>query len=137
MLDKFVPVSAEENTAHTAKFGGFNDAPAGWREVTEGEIAQSLFASYAPVGREFRQIRTDNEPYLSVTLFFMHDGTGVGMAFDYWGKRVRWFRFGCAHTYTELSSDACRARGIYHAGRCYHVSECTTCHYVNAVDSSD
>jgi len=138
MFDKFTAASAEEVKGHEAKFGRFNDAPPGWHEVTEGEIAQSIFASYTPVSREYRQIRSDNGgPMLAVNLYFMHDGTGVGMHFDYWGKKVRWYRFGCAHTYKELGVDACRARGIYHGGRCYHVNECTTCGHINAYDSSD
>lgn len=40
------------------------------------------------------------------------------------------------HTYVELSTTECRAKGLYHAGNCYHVSECTGCGHVNAVDSS-
>lgn len=40
------------------------------------------------------------------------------------------------HTYRELSTAECRAKGIYHGGNCYHVSECTGCGHVHAVDSS-
>lgn len=71
-------------------------------------------------------------------------------AYDYRGK---WPRLGdhlceaCAkplgckggaeHTYIELSPAECRARGLYHGGRCYHVSLCTGCGHVYEVDSSD
>lgn len=41
------------------------------------------------------------------------------------------------HTYRELGQDECRHRGIYHAGSCYHVSECAGCGNIYAVDSSD
>ena len=71
-------------------------------------------------------------------------------AFDYRGK---WPRLGdhlceacakplgCAagekHAYKALSPADCRALGIYHGGRCYHVSLCTGCGHVHSVDSSD
>lgn len=42
-----------------------------------------------------------------------------------------------AHAFRELSQAECRERGIYHGGRCYHVSLCVTCGHVTAVDSSD
>jgi len=44
---------------------------------------------------------------------------------------------GGAHAYRELSAEECRARGLYHAGRRYHVSVCDGCGHVEAVDSSD
>lgn len=40
------------------------------------------------------------------------------------------------HTYRELGQDECRHRGIYHAGNCWHVSECKGCGNVYSVDSS-
>ena len=42
-----------------------------------------------------------------------------------------------AHSYRDLSPAEARVRGIYHAGRCYHVSLCDGCGHVQAVDSSD
>ena len=44
---------------------------------------------------------------------------------------------GGKHTYESLSPEECRARNIYHGGRCYHVSVCTGCGHVHSVDSSD
>ena len=41
------------------------------------------------------------------------------------------------HAFRELTQAECRDRGIYHGGRAYHVSICTTCEHVSAVDSSD
>lgn len=40
------------------------------------------------------------------------------------------------HTYVELTTAECRARGIYHGGNCYHVSVCSGCGHVHSVDSS-
>lgn len=42
-----------------------------------------------------------------------------------------------AHSYQEISRDEARKRGIYHAGRCYHVEVCTGCGDVHPYDSSD
>lgn len=41
------------------------------------------------------------------------------------------------HEYIELTYGQARALGIYHPGRCYHVSRCRHCGNVHAVDSSD
>lgn len=41
------------------------------------------------------------------------------------------------HEYIELTYEQARALGIYHPGRCYHVSRCRHCGNVHAVDSSD
>lgn len=135
MLDNFtsVPTTPE----HIAKYGRFNDAPPGFKEITKADIARSLFATHSPVCREYRQIMGFEKTALSVTLYYMHDGTGYGMSFDYWNSKVRWFRFGCEHQYHELTMEECRKRNIYHAGRCWHVRECTLCGHINAVDTSD
>ena len=34
----------------------YNKEPDGWREITEGEFAQSMFFTYHPVSHEYRQI---------------------------------------------------------------------------------
>lgn len=41
------------------------------------------------------------------------------------------------HEYVELTVAECRALGVYHAGRCYHVEKCKHCGDVSAYDSSD
>lgn len=47
-------------------------------------------------------------------------------------------KLGCEHTkFRSIPSAECHTRGIYHGGRCYHVSECLDCGIVSAVDSSD
>lgn len=121
---------------------------------------KSLFRMYAPLMREYRQIinKNDcdciasgneakpkqhgadahakncavyrNDPALHVTLYFFHDGTGVGMSFDYWAKKIRWFVFGCEHRYAEVSRPAGNRSGL-------HTSRCTICGYVNSYDTSD
>jgi hypothetical protein len=112
-------------------YGQFNDIPPGWKEVDEEYIVtRSLWRTYAPRRMEYRQIRVEGQPYMSVTLYFFHDGTGVGMHFDYWGKKIRWFHFGCEHVYTEIERPAGGRSGI-------HKSKCTKCEHIWVYDTSD
>lgn len=130
---------------HKDKWGGYNDFPPGWAEISMKELVQATpFSTYQPVYIEHRQmIRNKDESPLNInkmveaSLYFYHDGTGIGIVCDYWGEKVTYYRFGCQHTYQEISTEECRKRGIYHGGRCYHVSVCTKCGQINAVDSSD
>lgn len=44
----------------------------------------------------------------------------------------------CIHDYAkQLSFQECRERGIYHAGNCWHVYECSKCGSTISQDSSD
>jgi hypothetical protein len=44
----------------------------------------------------------------------------------------------CVHDYArQLSYAECRDRGVYHAGRCWHVYECSKCGKTLSQDSSD
>ena len=137
MYDKFIPQSENEPVE-----GNYNSPPPNFREVTAEEIAQSDFFTYSPVIYFFRQIDPKRvswpeKHFLSVRFFGMSDGTGYGIAQDYWAKKIRWFRYGCDHTYVEKSQDWCRERDITHFGMCYHVYECSKCKHVIAQDSSD
>ena len=69
--------------------------------------------------------------------FVHYDGTGVLMDWDFWAGKVLYWAFGCEHEYRELSMRECADRGIYHAGRCWHVRRCTKCEHVDSVDTSD
>lgn len=117
----------------------YNTAPANFREITEQEFSQGLFFHYAPERIEYRQLmNVPGEKYaLSVWLYTFHDGTGHGFANDYWAGKVRYFAFGCDHTYRELTPAAAEAKGVGHYGRCWHVTECTQCGHINSYDSSD
>jgi hypothetical protein len=121
----------------TKKWGNYNDAPPGWTKITQKELIQKThFENYMPDFIETRQIRT-KETYLTVRLYFYSNNTGVGIHCDYWSGKITYYRFGCSHNYRGLSMDECFARGLYHAGKCYHVSECSKCGDINSVDSSD
>ena len=126
---------------------GYNDAPVGMREITQKDFAQSMFFTYTPQAIETRQVHSDKffarvqgsnrKCILSLTIFWMHDGTGVCMSNDFWRGKIRYFFCGCDHDYQELSWQECQERGIRHEGRCWHVTECKTCKNISAHDSSD
>lgn len=137
MMRDVMQLTAEERVQHRAKWGGYNDAPVGFREVTPAEFVDSRASIYAADLYEIRQIWDMKSPALSVQMFFMPDRTGWAMMPDRHSRRVRYFLFGCEHRYRELSMAECRERGVYHAGRCYHVRLCERCGYISAVDTSD
>lgn len=137
--------SVKHDLDHEKKWGGFNDFPPNWREIGEKEFAQSHFFTYTPKFVEYRQMLERDERGLmkiagkcvSAFLYLYDDGVGYAIQSDYWGGKVHYYRFGCDHSYRAISSDECRNRNIYHGGKCFHVSECTKCGYIHAVDSSD
>lgn len=135
MIRQTSDLTAAERTTHEATYGGFNDFPPNWREVTEAEIAtESMGRVYSPTMTEYRQMGTlvpGGEPMLPATLSFFHDGTGHAMSYDYYGKRLRWFRFfTCQHTMVEVSRPGGHRSGL-------HEDRCTKCGYVSRYDTSD
>lgn len=128
-------------------YGGFNDMPPNAKEISREEFDKVLLhGSYLFERIDYRQVSLDKGRALyPCNLFIYHDGTGVmhmsiygpGKAGKY-GHTSRYFKFAkCEHDMRGLSQAECREKGIYHGGRCYHVSQCTKCGYVNAYDSSD
>jgi hypothetical protein len=144
-LQKLVSLAADDPVREIyseEKYGGYNDAPPNWREITMEEFARSEWFTYSPVAYEHRQfIIPDLEGkdiYHSVAMFYMQGGSGFAFTNEYWENKVRIFRFDlCVHDYHGLSQEECRKRGIYHAGMCYHVMECAKCGQIYAYDSSD
>ena len=137
----------KEAEEHETKWGRFNFAPPGFKEITDEEFAQSGFFTWCKVGMEFRQLLPENidqskmlspvTQMLTVTMFYMNHGANFAIANDYWGKKVRYFMFAdCYHEYVELSKEESEKRGHRHFGNCYHVELCKKCGYVWAYDSS-
>lgn len=121
----------------------YNYPPTNFREISEKEFAQSHFHIYTPIAISFAQIYLNPNPNRqrdavhSVKYFFMHDMTGYAIGADYWDGKVHYYKFGCDHDYRQVSQEECRDRDIVHFGRCYHVSECKKCGFLEAIDSSD
>ena len=149
-------VEPSDTVLDEKEHGGFNDAPPGWREITPKELAsQTHYGSRIPDSIEFRQFilpedkDAERSTVQNVHLLRYYDGTGVSIVTSFWGgqrygddgwekeQHLRFFAFGCAHESKELSYDECKKRGIYHAGRCWHVWECKKCGHVEGYDSSD
>jgi hypothetical protein len=149
MYERLVSLTtADEKSTHETKWGGYNDPLPNMKELSEHDFARSCFFTYCHVGLETRQPVWDRKPnqefstknLFSLIGFYTNSPyvSGYVMSADYTSGKVRYFSFTrCNHSYTELSYDECKERGIYHAGRCYHVSACSKCGFVNAVDSSD
>jgi hypothetical protein len=136
------------------EFGRYNDPPPNLKEITREEYdAVVIHGCYAARLKDFRQVRPEGAfkklGFKSMTKMHLHvyeDKTGVAVTSVYdlnkatnkYEYTARYFSFAvCEHTMHGLSQQECREAGIYHGGRCYHVSRCTKCGYVSAVDSSD
>lgn len=135
-------INTDSNQKGLEWLGGFNTAPPNWKEITEKELAQTtLLGSYTPEHIIYKQILAENNHLLTVKLFVFHDGTGVGLNVDYWGKgyydeptlkeplqHVRWFKFAkCEHVMEHTQR----------LGNCYNRYVCKKCGYTEDVDSSD
>jgi hypothetical protein len=137
VFDQITQAGKEDAAAHEAEWGNFNDPPPGLREITAAEFAQSSFFVFPPVWVEYRQITRGDVYKGPIKLFGLSNGTWFGIANDYWAKTVRYFAFGCAHTYAELTPEQARQIGHSHFGGCYHVLRCTRCEHVTSYDSGD
>lgn len=135
----YVVTADYDNKAKVPVTGDFNTAPDGFTQITEKEYAQSHFFRYAPEAIEHRQLLNvpGETTMLDVWMYYYHDGTGIALAEDFWAGTVRYFRFGCDHTYRELSPAAAKAKGVPHFGHCWHVNECSVCGHIESSDSSD
>jgi len=128
---------------HEKTWGGFNDTPPGWREITEEEFVRSNFFSYDPEKVEHRQLMhagiTDEKgtaPLHGARLYFFWDGTGVALMDDFWAGKIRFFAFGCKHKWREVYGDEVKKLGF---GRLYshdHALVCDECGRMKVVDSS-
>lgn len=135
-------ITKEELTAHETKWGRFNDAPPGFKEITAEQFAQSGFFTWVKVGQEFRQVcrGVDQTKMLTplpemqaITMFYMNHGEHFAIAQDYWGKKVRYFTFAdCYHDWKEISAKEAGKPAF----NCYHYCKCTKCGASYEYDSS-
>lgn len=128
---------------HEKDFGGYNDNPPGWRQITEKEFVQGHFFRSSPAKVEFRQLRDPGvksergTALRDARLFFFHDGTGVAMMEDFWAGKIHYFAFGCDHKYREVYGEEAANLGLRPTGRCDHALHCDKCGHGMVVDSSD
>lgn len=118
--------------------GGVNDFPPHWREITEAEFARSEFFFHTPVFLEYRQMLPEDpkESVVCATLYHLSPGWGFSIVNEFWENKVRFFAFGCPHSWKELNPEQAREEGITHFGMCDHVYKCKKCGATRAEDSS-
>jgi len=110
--------------------------PETWASMSEEDFAKSKFFHYTPSAIGYTQVFKDKDgsplkEMLSIHFFwFDFDKTGIAVVSDYWGGKVKYFRFGCDHDFHEVYDGVLR-------GRCLHTYECKKCGSRHTVDSSD
>jgi hypothetical protein len=141
MLQKILMCKKEEFQPCWVKdMGSYNRMPVPYREITEEDYIQKA-AYYSPEYMESRQVYDKDliaiGTYANVTIYW-YESNGIAIVWPKGAEKVRYFSIGCTHKNSVgLSKDECDKRGIYHGGRCYHVSECSDCGYISEIDSSD
>jgi hypothetical protein len=137
-MKDFDLLSALEQYAHRQQFGGFNDFPPNWHEISEAEFAKSSYFTYSPMLREFRQMKNrgdHNEPMIGAHLHWMHDNTGFAIVNDFWACKIKFFAFGCKHEFSDPTEEL-KSRGLK-LFACQHAMFCKKCNSLSIVDSSD
>lgn len=102
------------------------------REITEKEFANSnvfLFVS-SIIGNT----RIED---MEVRVFGFSDQTGYAIGSNRKNGKVRYFAFGCNHSYRNPTEEEIQSGKAPRPGMCFHVSVCNKCGTVNTVDSSD
>lgn len=142
MMRKMVFIDNEEAKEEFKKFGytHYNAVLPNWEETDEEWIAtRSQFRTYGFTHSWFQQIMDlpNEKGPLSVYCFGSWDGSGIAMSIDYWGKKIRWFKFAkCVHEYRQPTHAECVEHHSF-PGNCYHVYICDKCGQWYTVDSSD
>jgi len=76
--------------------------------------------------------------WTSVRFYYFHDGSVIGMYNDYRAGKVFYLHGRlCDHDFVPVTPEQAREEGLPRPAHCFHVSKCSKCGYVYAVDSSD
>lgn len=139
MIGKLVDVQESEfaKPEWVVSLGSYNAMPTPYTEITQDEWA-AYISTWGLVGKFYDSRQVLDLPdrgFAVVQISWYHD-RGLAIVHSITHGGLKFYRIGCDHAWRELPQAECRERGIYHAGNCYHVSECATCGYVEAVDSS-
>lgn len=136
-------LTKEQYDLHIKEWGGYNQPPPGFTEITAEEFAQSGFFIWCLSNVEFRQIDPNQIPsasllnpikhFLSVKMFYMNHGDHYAISNDYWDKKIRYFKFAkCFHDWNEISAEEAKKPAF----SCYHYCKCTKCGAEWEYDSS-
>jgi len=138
MVARLLKYGTEEErriaTPMTADLHG-NDFPAGWEPITEAEFAKSEFFN-GWVAMEHRQMFQENKA-VHAYLFHFHGGDGIAIENDFWGGKIRYYRFGCKHEYSEALGDEHAVEIGMRLGHCDHAYKCMKCGHFMVQNSSD
>jgi hypothetical protein len=107
---KLVKASSDEIDKHKELFGGFNDFPPKWSEMSEKEFARSGFGKSRVEYIEYRQMMYPKHLVgkggnIPAYLFFIGDGIGYAVVQDYWDSSVRFFKFDCIDILEDFFSN--------------------------------
>ena len=131
-------------TINGIDFGGYNDFPPNWREISAEEFAVKM-NHYNFSEAESRQMREKDDWYnlhVPAQLFFYWDGTGLAVSYtNTWNSEkfkydytAKFFAFGCDHEYQFSDWNSEKFGPQF---RCNHALKCKKCGHEYAVDSSD
>jgi len=138
VIKSIYSLSPEEREQHQKMFGGYNQFPPGWTEITQEQFAKSDFFTYSPVLAEHRQMHAttgSTEPVTTATLWWLPGFEGFALVNDYWKGTVRFFRFGCKHEWGDAREElAKRGRTLFSTEKAHY---CIKCGHFFITDSSD
>lgn len=88
-------------------------------------------------GREISKYTGKEKTHmLGAIVFIYHDFCFV-VEHNHWEESQRFWKVAeCHHKFKEVGVQRAKELGITHWGMCYHVYECTECHFAYGVDSS-
>jgi hypothetical protein len=107
-VQKLVEVfGKKELERHEKLFGGFNDFPPGWKEITKEEFAKSGFGGSRLIYIERRQMMRPEKHLIkgrcvSCELFHIRNGLGYAVVQLYWDEDVKFFKFDCIEKLEEI-----------------------------------
>lgn len=104
-----------------------NSPPKNLVQITEKEFSQSCFFSEDAAATDWRQTQIDgaDKPVVALRIFWYSAGHGIAITADYWAGKIRYFRCGCNHEWTQIG-------GFMFS----HTYRCKNCQIERTVDSS-
>ena len=102
------------------------------REISEKEFANSNVFLFVP-----SIIGNTRIEDMEVKVFGFSDQTGYAIGSNRKNGKVRYFAFGCNHSYRNPTEEEIQTGKTPRPSMCFKVSVCKKCGAVNTVDSSD
>jgi hypothetical protein len=122
------PRTAEQLTAHQAKYGKDHQLPPNFTEITPEEFARSMFFTHSPLFWEYRQVNAIHVGRHVGDLRLAYFFNQTSIAFESAAGQPRYFKFGpCLHVSTTREN----------VGNCLNTYTCNDCGYAQTIDSSD